>query len=160
MPRISDRIIRLFYIRYPAEYRIWLAGYPDTENSRISGQIVEIPVTISIHKISKNVFLKLLLLWCKKCYFLSTKKEPLQYIWSLILFHILLDILIMSLKSGRMFGIWPAPDIRYPGFRLAGYPVHPEYKHSLPKRYIYFQTAFARKKFKKMIYDSLPNAFC
>jgi hypothetical protein len=37
---------------------------PDTEKIRISGQIEEI--TLTIHKISKNVFLKPLLLLCKK----------------------------------------------------------------------------------------------
>jgi hypothetical protein len=43
----------------------WISGLvPDTgtKNSRISGQIEEIPVTISIQKIYKNVFLKPLLL--------------------------------------------------------------------------------------------------
>jgi hypothetical protein len=54
----------------------------DTENSRISGQIEEI--TTSLHKFSKNFFLKPLpvLLWCKKCYVLSTVREKsLQYIY-------------------------------------------------------------------------------
>jgi hypothetical protein len=64
----------LFDIRYPAGYLIWPAGYPAgyripvlkiagypagyrTENSWISGQIKRKTI-ISIHKISKNVFLK------------------------------------------------------------------------------------------------------
>jgi hypothetical protein len=64
MHRISGTFLYTgTYIRYPAGYRIWLAGYPARYliliimNKPDISQIEEI--TVSIHKISKNVFLKL-----------------------------------------------------------------------------------------------------
>jgi hypothetical protein len=54
-------------IRYPAEYRIWLAGYPAVYRLlKIAEYQAKIP-----NLISKYVFLKLLLLllWCEKAMF-------------------------------------------------------------------------------------------
>jgi hypothetical protein len=67
---------------YPAGYWILkLAGYP----AKLK--------TISIHKISKNVILKPLLLLCKKCFILGMGKKPsMLYTWCLCLFHILLTL--------------------------------------------------------------------
>jgi hypothetical protein len=84
MYRIYGRIIR--YFLFPVSG--WIPDLPcrisgritDDENSRISGQIEEI--TIAIHKIFKNVFLKPLLFSRKKMLpdVLSTGKENLLYI--------------------------------------------------------------------------------
>jgi hypothetical protein len=110
------RISGLFW--YPVSDRIWLAGYPAKLN-RYPYQFIKFPTISHWNRYCFDVK--------KKCYMVSSKygrRKPFWYIWFLWLFHILLDIWMLSWKSGRISGTG-IRSIEKPDIRQNHYPIHP-----------------------------------